>query len=131
MELHLQYFQLLTNPFNIDVDEIPVELQLEIIDLQSRNNSFKTSPLIFSSKLLVSFLKIKNIAAKHLRVAISHMEKIKDTYGSRKLTGDHLHHVFRAGTRNFNVEVEKIINNTQQNSHFKHFITKHNILLLY
>jgi hypothetical protein len=31
---YLKYFQLLANPFNIDINDIPVEIQMEIIDLE-------------------------------------------------------------------------------------------------
>jgi hypothetical protein len=124
-KLHSQYFQLLANPFNIDVDDIPAGLQMEIIDLQSQDilkNSFKTSPLLFFAKLPASSSKIKNIAAKYFSMfgstyvceqAFSHMKQIKNPCRLR-LTDDHLHHVLRAGTSNFNVEIEKIINNIQQ-----------------
>ncbi|XP_060845681.1 general transcription factor II-I repeat domain-containing protein 2A-like [Rhopalosiphum padi] len=122
---HSQYFQLLANPFNIDVEDIPVELQMEIIDLQPQDilkDSFKASPLLFFAELPASFSKIKNIAAKYFSMfgsnyvceqAFSHMKKIKNPYRSR-LTDDHLHHVLRASTSNFNVEIENIINNIQQ-----------------
>jgi len=42
----------------------------------------------------------------------SHIKKIKSPYRSR-LTDDYFH-VVRAATTNFNVEIEKIINNIQQ-----------------
>ncbi|CAI6345041.1 unnamed protein product [Macrosiphum euphorbiae] len=96
-----------------------------IIDLQPQDilkDSFKASPLIFFAELPASFSKIKNIAAKYFSMfgstyvceqAFSHMKKIKNPYRSL-LTDDHLHHVLRASTSNFNVEIEKIINNIQQ-----------------
>ncbi|VVC39075.1 Ribonuclease H-like domain,HAT, C-terminal dimerisation domain, partial [Cinara cedri] len=120
-----KYFQLLANPFNIDVEDISVELLMEIIDLQPQSilkDSFEASPLLFFAELPASFSKIKNIAAKYFSMfgssyiceqAFSHMKKIKNPYRSR-LTDDHLHHVLRASTSNFNVEIEKIINNIQQ-----------------
>lgn len=128
--IHNTYFQLLAIPFNIDVDDIPIELQMEIIDLKSQDilkNSFKTSPLLFFAELPASFSKIKNIAVKYFSMfgstyvceqAFSHMKKIKDTYRSHS-TDDHLHHVLRASTSNFNVQIEKIINNIQQKNHIK------------
>lgn len=98
---------------------------MEIIDLQPQDilkDSFKASPLLFFAELPASFSKIKNIAAKYFSMfgsnyvceqAFSHMRKIKNPYRSR-LTDDHLHHVLRASTSNFNVEIENIINNIQQ-----------------
>lgn len=98
---------------------------MEIIDLQPQdilNYSFKASPLLFFSELPASFSKIKNIAAKYFSMfgstyvseqAFSHMKKIKNPYRSR-LTDDYLHHVLRARASNFNMEIEKIINNIQQ-----------------
>lgn len=45
-----QYFQLLADPFNIDADQVPVEFNVETIDLQSRDilkTPFKQSPWLF------------------------------------------------------------------------------------
>ncbi|XP_022182063.1 zinc finger MYM-type protein 6-like [Myzus persicae] len=80
--------------FNIDVEDIPVELQMEIVDLQPQDilkDSFKASPLLFFAELPASFSKIKNIAAKYFSMfgstyvyeqAFSHMKKIKNPYRS-------------------------------------------------
>jgi len=58
----IKYFQLLANPLNIDVEDIPVELEVEIIDLQSQDilkNSFKASHLLLLLKFLHHFQKSK------------------------------------------------------------------------
>jgi len=61
-------FSPLNNPFNFDYEDVDVELQMEIIDLQSQDilkDSFKASPLLFFAEFSALFSKIKNIAAKY------------------------------------------------------------------
>jgi 17beta-estradiol 17-dehydrogenase/3beta-hydroxysteroid 3-dehydrogenase/mitotic-spindle organizing protein 1 len=69
-------FALLTMPFSIDVSDVPVQLQIELIDMQSDislKEKFKESELLqfWSSLKNDKFLNLKNFARKMFTIFAS------------------------------------------------------------
>ncbi|XP_025197917.1 uncharacterized protein LOC112596443 [Melanaphis sacchari] len=94
ISLNRQKFSFLTvkfieDTFNMDINEVPVDLQIEIIELQPQDtlkNAFKLSPSLCFAELSSEFAKLKKIAAKYLDMfgskyireqAFSHIKKLK------------------------------------------------------
>lgn len=124
---------LISQPFNFDVQEAPVEIQLELIDLQS-NNLLKEN---FHSNELSAFYGALN--TEHFKHFLNYVQKYLVLFGSTyicertfslmistknkyrsQITDENLHSVLRIATSDLDPNFEEIISNEHSRFHVSH-----------
>lgn len=120
-------FDIFSQPFNIQADSAPTELQMELIDLQNDRNlkpSFRENSVIDFYKLYLPRDKYPNLYLHAIRIAslfgttylceqlFSKMNFTKSKFRSR-LTDDHLQDCLRIATSSIRPDIEKIVKESQ------------------
>jgi hypothetical protein len=115
------------NPFDCVIEDLPPELQMEVIDLQSNDilkDKFKEGNLIEFYKFLPSdqFLQLRKFAREFISAfgttyicekTFSKMKYTKSCYRSQ-LSDEHLNALLMIGTTHFEPQLDKILSEMHQ-----------------
>uniref|UniRef100_A0A023F0X1 Proteinral transcription factor ii-i repeat domain-containing protein 2b n=1 Tax=Triatoma infestans TaxID=30076 RepID=A0A023F0X1_TRIIF len=124
---------LISQPFNFDVQEAPVEIQLELIDLQSNNllkENFHSNELsaFYGALNNEHFKHFLNYVQKYLVLfgstyicerTFSLMASTKNKYRSQ-ITDENLHSVLRIATSDLEPNFEEIMSDEHSRFHVSH-----------
>ena len=125
------YFKMLSSPFEVDVESVPENLQMELLELQGDNNlhqRFKETSLLEFYKLLPreEYPQILKQARNYISIfgstylceqLFSRMKHVKSKTKSR-LTNEHLQLSLRVATSEILPDIENLVKNVNvQKSH--------------
>ena len=127
LDAHATDIRILQNPFDCEVEVLPPEIQMEVIDLQSNDmlkEKYKEVELIEFYKCLPSgqYRRLKSFALGLISVfgttylcekTFSKMKYIKSCYRS-SLSDEHLESLLMIGSTNFEPQLDKIISARNQ-----------------